>query len=114
MKETQPTEDWLDVRLREEMPYIDDSGFTRRVMKQLPRRGSWRVQRSIIIFVATILSAVVAYFASGEGWFVREAVARALTFPPLVVLGMSLAFGLLVLGAGLWAALTRVRGGQVA
>lgn len=110
MNESSQVEDWLDARLREEAPYIDDAGFTARVMKQLPRHGSWRVQRAIIILVATVLSAVVAYFASGEGWFVREAVARALTFPPLVVLGIASGCGLLVLAAGLWAALTRQRG----
>jgi hypothetical protein len=113
MNELAPMEDWLDARLREEAPYIDDAGFTARVMKQLPRHSSWRVQRAIIIFVATLLSAIVAYFASGEGWFVREAIARALTFPPLVVLGVASGCGLLVLAGGLWAALTR-EGGNIA
>ena len=29
-------EDWLDTRLREEAPYIDDDGFTAKVIQQLP------------------------------------------------------------------------------
>ena len=32
-------EDWLDRRLREEMPYIDDAGFTARVVQKLPAAG---------------------------------------------------------------------------
>ena len=103
------TEDWLDKQLREEAPYIDDSGFTGRVMKQLPRRHSLRTQRAIIILTATIVSVVIAYFGSGEGWFVREALVRAATLPPLTVFGFVIACGLLLIVGGLWAALTRIR-----
>ncbi|MEY2493492.1 MAG: hypothetical protein QOH24_2443 [Verrucomicrobiota bacterium] len=110
MNEPPLPEDWLDARLREEAPYIDDAGFTSRVMKQLPARGSLRTQRAIIIFLAAIFSVVLAYFASGEGWFVRQAVARALTLSPLLVLGSAAACGLLLSAAGLWAALVRERG----
>src|SRR5439155_471078 len=87
MKELPQTEDWLDMRLRDAAPYIDDAGFTGRVMKQLPRRHALRTQRTIIILTATIVSVVIAYFGSGEGWFVREALVRAATLPPLTVLG---------------------------
>ena len=31
-------EDWLDARLRDEAPYIDDAGFTARVVQKLPAR----------------------------------------------------------------------------
>ena len=109
MNELPQTEDWLNTRLREEAPYIDDAGFTRRVMKQLPRRHSLRAQRAIIILTATIVSVVIAYFGSGEGWFVREALVRAATLPPLTVFGFIIACGLLLIVGGLWAALTRIR-----
>ena len=109
MNELPQTEDWLDRRLREEAPYIDDAGFTRRVMKQLPRHGSFRTQRAIILLTATIVSVVIAYFGSGEGWFVREALVRAASLPPLVMLGFILACGVLLFVGGLWAALTRAR-----
>src|SRR6266567_1717124 len=73
-----PLDNLLDTRLREEMPYLDDAGFTARVMKQLPRRRfSLSTQRNLVIFVATIMSVVIAYFASGEGMFVHDAYARA-------------------------------------
>jgi hypothetical protein len=110
MNEPPVTEDWLDVRLREEAPYIDDAGFSKRVVTKLPDRRSLRTQRAVIIFLAAVFSVVIAYFASGEGWFVREAVARALTLPPLLVLGSAAACGLLLSAAGLWAALARGRG----
>ena len=109
MKELPQTEDWLDMRLRDAAPYIDDAGFTGRVMKQLPRRRALRTQRAIIILTATIVSDVIAYFGSGEGWFVREALVRAATLPPLTVFGFVLACGLLLIVGGLWAALTRTR-----
>ena len=109
MNELPQTEDWLDTRLRDAAPYIDDAGFTGRVMKQLPHHHSLRIQRAIIILTATIVSVVIAYFGSGEGWFVREALVRAATLPPLTVFGFVLACGLLLIVGGLWAALTRTR-----
>jgi hypothetical protein len=103
-----PLDDLLDARLRDETPYIDDAGFTARVMKQLPRRRvSWSNQRSFIILAATILSVVMAYFASGEGMFVHDAFARMSGLGPLQSLFVILACGTAMTVAGLWAALTR-------
>ena len=109
MNDLAQREDWLDRRLREEAPYIDDDGFTGRVIKQLPRRHPLRTQRAIIILTATIVSVVIAYFGSGEGWFVRAALVRAATLPPLTMFGFVIACGLLLIIGGLWAALTRIR-----
>ena len=106
--------DLLDARLRDEMPYIDDAGFTTRVMKQLPRRHlSWSTQRALIIFAATIVSVVIAYFASGEGMFVQDAFARAASLRPLQLLLLVFVCGTGMTIAGLWAALTRTRGATV-
>ena len=102
-----PLDDLLDARLRDETPYIDDAGFTGRVMKQLPRhRVSWSSLRSFIILAATILSVVVAYFASGEGMFVHDAFAQMSGLRPLQLLWVILACGTAMTVAGLWAALT--------
>ena len=107
---TDPLDDLLDARLRDETPYIDDAGFTARLMKQLPRRRvSWISQRSIIIFAATILSVVVAYFASGEGMFVHDAFAHMSGLGPLQLLLVILGCGTAMTIAGLWAGLTRRR-----
>ena len=103
-----PLDDLLDARLRDETPYIDDAGFTARVMKQLPRRRiSWNTQRSLIIFVATILSAVVAYFASGEGMFVHDAFARISGLPTVQLLLVIVLCGTAMTIAGLWTAFMR-------
>ena len=105
-----PLDNLLDTQLREETPYIDDAGFTARVMKQLPRRPfALSMQRNLIIFVATIVSVVIAYFASGEGMFVHDAFARAATLQPLQLLLIICACGTVMTVAGLWAALTRAR-----
>lgn len=105
-----PLDDLLDARLRDEAPYIDDAGFTARVMKQLPRRRlSWASQRSLVIFAATVLSVVVAYFASGEGMFVHDLFARMSGLPPLQLLLLLLTCGIGMTIAGLWTALTRTR-----
>jgi hypothetical protein len=103
-----PLDDLLDARLRDETPYIDDAGFTARVMKQLPRRRfSWSTQRAFIIFAATIVSVVIAYFASGEGMFVHDAFARVSGLRPLQLLLLIFACGVGMTIAGLWAALSR-------
>ena len=105
-----PLDDLLDARLRDETPYIDDAGFTTRVMQQLPRRRlSWSTQRAFIIFAATIVSVVIAYFASGEGMFVHDAFARMSGLKPLQLLLLILVCGTGMTIAGLWAALTRTR-----
>ena len=105
-----PLDNLLDARLREETPYIDDAGFTARVMQQLPRRRwSWSTQRAFIIFAATILSVVIAYFASGEGMFVHDAFARVSGLRPLQLLLLIFACGVGMTIAGLWAALSRAR-----
>jgi hypothetical protein len=105
-----PLDHLLDARLRDEMPYIDNAGFTARVMKQLPRRRlSWSTQRAFIIFAATIVAVVIAYFASGEGIFVQDAFARAASLRPLQLLLLVFACGTGMTIAGLWAALTRTR-----
>jgi hypothetical protein len=94
--------------LRDETPYIDDAGFTARVMKQLPRRRiSWSSQRSFIILAATILSVVMAYFASGEGMFVRDAFARISGLPTIQLVLVIVLCGMAMTIAGLWTALMR-------
>jgi hypothetical protein len=105
-----PLDNLLDARLRDETPYIDDAGFTARVMQQLPhRRFSWSAQRAFIIFAATIASVVIAYFASGEGMFVHDAFARISSLRPIQLLLLILACGTGMTIAGLWAALARTR-----
>src|SRR5437867_11779500 len=66
-------EELLDRQLRDSAPYIDDAGFTARVLKQLPRKlsGPRRESlRAVIIFGITLLASVLAYVLSDVGRFV--------------------------------------------
>lgn len=105
-----PLDDLLDARLREEMPYIDDDGFTARVLQSLPAQPhSVETQRPLVIFGAAILSVIIAYFASGEGMFVHQAFVRLMLLPPVQLLILVVACGITMLVSGLWAALSRTR-----
>ena len=46
-------EDWLDARLREEAAYIDDAGFTARVVQKLPARAVGYSLRAVILLGLT-------------------------------------------------------------
>ena len=61
MKE-QPDSQWLEELLKEEEPYVDNDGFSKKVVQSLPqrRRLTWRVKRRII----KILSILVGLSAS--------------------------------------------------
>lgn len=52
--------DSLDALLREQNNYVEDNGFTARVVKSLPRRRVWF--RPLILLSATIIGSVLAIF----------------------------------------------------
>ena len=65
-------DDELDRQLREAAPYIDDAGFTVRMMKQLPaQRAPIRV-RGVILIAATIVASILAYVLSGGARFLTK------------------------------------------
>jgi hypothetical protein len=101
-------EDWLDRQLREAAPYIDDDGFTARVLHQLPppRRGR-DLLRAAILLGMTFFASVLAYVVSGGGRFVTITLERLATLPVLWVLVLALASGLVVTTAGAVAAIYR-------
>ena len=80
-------EDWLDRRLREEMLYIDDAGFTARVVQKLPAAPAPRSYRAAILIGVTILASIIAYGRSDGGrFFVVEA--YRLVAMPLGIIGL--------------------------
>ena len=105
-----PLDDLLDARLRDETLYIDDDGFTARVLKQMPRRNPVRTERSLVIVAAAIIAVVTAYFASGEGSFVHDIFARIAGMPPLHLLIAVVACGIATTASAFWAASNRLRG----
>ena len=87
----------LDRQLRESMPYIDDDGFTARLMARLPaprREPYWL--RVIILLGVTMLGSGIAYLLSGGGRFVREGVIQLSDFPIWLLLVFAFGCGLVV------------------
>ena len=90
-------DDTLDRQLREAAPYIDDEGFTARVMAKLPavpRQPRWL--RAMVLLSVTVLGSGVAYLLSGGGRFVREGVVQLSNFPIWLLLVFAFGCGLLV------------------
>ena len=102
-------EDWLDARLREEAPYIDDDGFTARVMLKLPAQRQSKSLRGVILFAITFLACVVAYFVSGGGVFIGNSAAFLVAMPIWIVCVLAGFCGLLVTLLGAAAAMTKAR-----
>ena len=85
----------LDRQLREAVPYIDDAGFTARLIARLPvnRRDPAR-RRAIILVVASALASAVAYLLSGGGRFVSEGVIELSSFPIWLLIVFAFGCGL--------------------
>jgi len=101
-------EDWLERQLREAAPYIDDDGFTARVLQQLPppRRGH-DLLRAAILLGMTFLASALAYVVSGGGRFVTMSIERLASLPVLWVFVLALASGLVISAVGATAALSK-------
>ena len=106
-------EDWLDRELREAAPYIDDDGFTARLLQQLPppRRGH-DLLRAVILLGMTFFASVLAYVVSGGGRFVSVTLQRLAALPALWILVLALVSGLVIAAVGATAAISRERGLQ--
>jgi len=97
----------LDRQLRETMPYIDDEGFTARVMAKLPAaRREPRWLRTMIFLGLALLGSGSAYLLSGGGRFVREGVIQLSGFPIWLLLVFAFGCGLVV---GAFAVIVAVR-----
>jgi hypothetical protein len=101
-------EDWLDRQLREAAPYIDDEGFTARVLQQLPppRRGRDSL-RAVILLGITLLASALAYVLSDGGRFLVVAMARLTALPTFWLLTLAFSAGLLLMVGGVVAAISR-------
>ena len=97
----------LDRQLREAVAYIDDNGFTARVMARLPSaRREPRWLRAMILLGLALLGSGVAYLISGGGRFVREGVIQLSDFPIWLLLVFAFGCGLVV---GAFAVIVAVR-----
>jgi hypothetical protein len=106
-------DDWLDRRLREAASYIDDAGFTARVLAQLPAPQQRRVSlRGVIILGLTLLGSALAYVLSDGGHFVAVNVIRLTQVPTLILLLAAVASSFFVVTVGLATAISKSRGLQ--
>ena len=102
-------EDWLDRRLREEMPYIDDAGFTAHVVQKLPAPHSQRSFRALILISVTLLASVVTNLASDGGRFLIVAAYRFAAMPLLFISLVAICGTLIATAVGASAALAQAR-----
>jgi hypothetical protein len=65
--ETKLNEDWLDRTLHAEREAIPDDGFSRRVVASLPAAPDTQWVHNSIIFLATIISSIIALFILPAG-----------------------------------------------
>jgi hypothetical protein len=99
----------LDRQLREAVSYIDDDGFTSRVIRALPSRTASSRLRSAILIVMTLLATGLAYLLSGGGRFVDEAFVRLIGLPMSWLFALALTAGMIVGAIGLAAAIAKAR-----
>jgi hypothetical protein len=103
-------EDRLDARLRDEAPYIDDAGFTSRVVQKMPARQVRRSYRALILVGITLAASIAAYLLAGGSNFAFDTFANVAFMPRMTMLIIAGIAGVLVMVGGLAAALSRVRG----
>ena len=102
--------DDLDRQLRDAAPYIDDDGFSRRVLASLPARRIRRQPvRAAILLGATLAASLIAYLLSGGGEFVSQGVMKMGQLSPLVLLFAAATFVLLATGIGVIATFSNNR-----
>ena len=107
--EEQLQEDWLDARLRDEACYIDDDGFTARVVQQLPPRRQSRSSRSVILLGITMIACALAYLLSGRGGFITDSAAFMVAMPLSTIYLIAIASGVLITAVGASAAVLKLR-----
>jgi hypothetical protein len=101
-------DDVLDRQLLEAASYIDDDGFTARVVSKLPvAQRQRRSTRGIILVGITALGSAIAYTLSGGGRFVDQGVIWLANFPVWLLLVFAFGSGLVVGGFAVIAAIRK-------
>ncbi len=101
-------QDWLDRKLQEAALYIQDDGFTARVLQQLPTpQLRWQFLRPLILVGMSALASALTYVLSDGGRFVVVEMFKLTTIPTLWVVAFALASGMLVMAGGVFAAMSK-------
>lgn len=102
-------EDWLEARLREEAPYIDDAGFTAQVVQKLPARPPRRSLRGLLLLFITLLASALTYEISDGGSFVVAAFERLAAMPLLYICVIAIGCCLILSGIAAGVATSKAR-----
>jgi len=106
-------DEWLDQQLRDAAPYIDDDGFTARVLQRLPAPSQRRQSfRAVILIGMAVLASMLAYVLSDSGRFVNVALERLGMLPMLWLFAIALGSGILVTSVGVIAAISKTSESQ--
>jgi hypothetical protein len=103
-------EDSLDARLRDDAPYLDDAGFTSRVVQRLPVRQVRRSYRVFLLLGITLAACLAAFWLAGGTSFAIDTYANMAMMPVTSMWVTAAAVGVLVMAGGLAAAVSRSRG----
>jgi hypothetical protein len=104
----EPQEDALDRQLREAAPYIEDGGFTSRVLQSLPSaKKRKRSLRGIILIGSSAVASALAYILSDGGRTLVLSTSRLTAVPLMWVLVAALASGVLMMAGGVAAAVSK-------
>jgi hypothetical protein len=103
-------DDWIDARLRDEALYIDDAGFTARVVQKLPTRRMPYSLRAAILLGLTAVASVITYLLSGGSWFIADEVTRFALLPLPVIWLCAAGATAVVMAGGLAAVMSRTGG----
>src|SRR5262249_18374900 len=75
-------QDWLDKKLQEAVPYIEDDGFTARVLQQLPASEvRFQFLRPFILVAASAFASALTYVLSDGGRFIIVEMFKVTTIP---------------------------------
>ena len=101
-------QDWLDKKLQEAAPYIEDDGFTARILQRLPRpQPRLEFLRPLILVAASALASALTYVLSDGGRFIIVEMFKVTTIPTVWVVAFALASGMLVMAGGILAAMSK-------
>jgi hypothetical protein len=95
--------------LRDEAPYIDDAGFTARVMQQLPAARPRYSFRNVLLICLTLLGSVLTYIASSGGKFIGVGIDKMASLPTLWILTLALLCSVAFSSIATAAAIARIR-----
>lgn len=83
-----PHRDWLDELLAQPEPEIEDSGFSSRVLKAIPKRRSPFRMRLWILLICTLVACVISFWILPSGEYLWTSVSEVFVFESWIGIGV--------------------------